>query len=279
MRSLHVRLKCPLYLCTIVFECKMSFSLVMVQSLRPIRPSLRIMLALQIAGTCMFSEHDMCCRGLIIVTAIVSTNRFFQKLSGLVDPLESAGDSAAADGSTKKTSATPQSTESQTSVPETLPSPSAVMNVTLQADTGETHISLSSSDLLYDTSQGDGTKDERYEDFFDVAAAAVRGAMVDERQDDGPQGSGSDTASSGDADPLQEGPGASSSENDNREIQKWISASEARASRSKNTGDQGGMLHQLRMAFGHACTSAIAMCTCSDCIPAGWQKNPFFARF
>lgn len=202
------------------------------------------------AGPCIYSDHCTCCRGLIIVTAIVSTNTFFQKLSGLVNSLDSAADSSAAvaAGLTKKTSARAQSTESPKSTPERLSKSSAVMRVTLQTDTGKTRISLSSTDALYDPSQGDRKKDERYQGFFDVAAAAVRGAMVGESQVDGPQRSDSNMPRSRFASPLQdeEDPeGGSSSETDDREPRQWIPASEARTSRSTTTDDQGGMLHQL----------------------------------
>lgn len=200
------------------------------------------------------------------MTALVSTNRFFQKLSGLMSAVDVASDSTALGTAESREQASSEtsaaSTRSRTSASGV---PTALMNVMLQPDTGETRISLSSTDRKRGPSEGE---EEQSQGFFDVAAFVVRDAIVGKSSDassEGVQGVPSPPtpgaifplANEADADASSQG------RIDEAAPRQWMSASESRASTSSSRASvQKGMAHHLLVGLT-SCYTCMCVLTVS----------------
>eukprot|EP00892_Ulva_mutabilis_P007516 jgi/Ulvmu1/5136/UM021_0153.1 len=124
--------------------------------------------------------------GLIIVTAIMSTNRFFKMFAELLDAAETEGPG-------NRMSLTPRgrdSTDGSIELPSAstsqipgLPEAGTMMKITMQPSTGLTQVSLSSDANASNRSgAGEPQQNERYQGFFDVAATAVFGTVTGDSQ-------------------------------------------------------------------------------------------------
>lgn len=179
----------------------------------------------------------------------MSTNRFLKMFADLLDCGE-ADDIAAqalAKGEKAQTTAGTIKTKSKqaSSQPPGIDA-GAVMNVTMQPSTGTTRVSLSSeTDASQASRAGENRVNERYQGFFDVAAAAVRGAVVGQIQPDKLQSIAKARApgkSASEGSPPEEGgdgdPGTRAS-GDTIRAELWTPASESRASSRVLTGEKG----------------------------------------
>lgn len=164
----------------------------------------------------------------MIVTAIVSTNRFLQNLSELIKSVDSESD-ATASVNTEPSVEVSASVSTDTASPvAAVPSTGATMNVTLNRESGKPNISLStsSSEKLPSVYQAGGGQQ---------GSVDVTGSVRSASNSRGSAASGPDRDSTAsrmvpDDERVVENP--ETSMNSTKPL-KWVSAAEARASKGK----------------------------------------------